>query len=160
MGAGAFRSLIMPQIEIRSLAELDKINHIEHVGGTVIWVDTKPVMGLYANEDQDFLQGLSDKVVVSAGEIPQLISQPFDEKFQLIIEHEDQPISLARFRKDGRCIYFIVNRSEHEASFRIENTNRLSVSSLDPFTGIIDEMDLPAELNLEGFGSVLLMHKE
>ncbi len=160
MGAGSFRYLIMPQIEILSKPELEKINQFENAGGKVIWVDTKPVMGLYPDEDMDIQQGLSDKMVVAASSIPPLISQPFDETFQLMIEFENQPISLARFRKDGRCVYFIVNRSEHQASFRIEKTNRLVVHSLDPFTGNIDHMDLPSELSLKGFGSVLLMHKE
>ena len=157
IGSGIYRYLVMPQMEILPLAVLETLCAFEAGGGTVLWVDTKPAFGAYAHEDEEVRQWAADVVTIAAGELPGLIVRPYDASFDLEFEPGPYDLPLARFRKDGRRIYYLVNRKEAPMTARISATRAGTVTLLDPATGTITEAALPAEVAIKAYDSLLVV---
>jgi len=158
IGSGSYRYLVMPQVEILPQAALDKIKQFEAGGGTVLWVDKKPVMGAYAKEDAAMRAGVSNIRIIGVGEVAKRIEHPYGASFRLSMETGENPVSMARFRKDGQCIYYLVNQSAEDVRIRVRAEGALSAEQYDPFTGKVIELDLPSQVVIRRFGSLLIMH--
>jgi len=118
IGSGSYHYLVMPQVEILPQVVLDKIKQFEVGGGTVLWVDKKPVMGAYAREDAVVRQGVFGIDVIGTAELAERIKNPYDAAFCLSMDFGENPVSMARFRKDGQCIYYLVNQSAEDVQIR------------------------------------------
>lgn len=158
IGSGSYQYLVMPQVEILSQAALDKIKQFEAGGGTVLWVNAKPIMGAYAREDASIRQGLADVEIVGVGGLAKRIEHPYGAAFRLSVETGENPVSIARFRKEGQCIYYLVNQSAENVRVRVCSEEAVSAEQYDPFTGKVGMLTLPSHVEIKPFGSVLIVH--
>jgi hypothetical protein len=157
IGSGIYRYLVMPQMEIIPLDVLAKLRAFEAAGGTVLWVDTKPAFGAYAREDETVRQWAADVATVAAAELPGRIARPYDNSFDLVFEPGPYHLPVARFQKDGRRIYYLVNRKEEPVTARISAARTGTVMLLDPVTGAITESALPVEVQIKAYDSLLVL---
>ncbi len=157
IGSGSFRYLIMPQMEVLPLAILEQIEAFEAGGGTVLWVDAKPEAGAYAHEDAVLAQHMDGVATVPVENLTGIIERPYDAAFDLSFAPGPTVMPVARFSREGKRIYYLVNRSgEHlEAEVTAERSQRITV--LDPVTGAITDRELPTTIEIDAFNSMLIM---
>lgn len=160
IGSGSFRYLVMPQLEFLSLAELKKIKEFEAAGGKVFWVDNKPEMGAYKQEDRAIKKGVSRADVLQAEDLPGEIQRPYSNDFHLELSYGSQAVATARFRKDGNCLYYLVNRGENPVTIDIRSDYIGLVELFNPETGEISRLNQRDVIEMDGFNSVILVHPQ
>lgn len=157
-GRGAYRYLVMPRVEILPLAALKQIRRFEAGGGTVLWVEAKPVMGATAREDAAVAGAFGGTAVLGAEDLPGRIPDPYGECFRLSFDTGGAGVSLARFRRGTLCIYYLINRGAAPTSVAVRSENPVVAETFDPSSGSIAGLALPARVEIHGFGSLLVVH--
>ncbi|MBN1865473.1 MAG: hypothetical protein JW808_11280 [Victivallales bacterium] len=157
MGSATFRYLVMPQIEIIPLADLEKLRDFEAGGGTVLWVDAKPMAGAYVHEDGEVRRLVADIAIITTDELTEWIDHPYDESFDLAFEPHSYDLPVARFRKNGRRIYYLVNRKGESITAHIAAKRTGTITLLDPVSGVISKADIPAEAVINAYDSLLVV---
>lgn len=158
IGSGSFHYLVMPQVEILSVAEMKKIKEFEAAGGIVYWIDNLPEMGVYQHEDKAVIKGVRGYEVTEASDLPGKIERPFSNEFYLDIDHGNQNVAIARFRKESNCLYYLVNRGENPVTIDIKADHIGMVELFNPKTGEISRLNQSDEIEIDGFNSVILVH--
>jgi hypothetical protein len=154
IGSGSYRYLVMPDVEVISSKVLAKIQQFEAGGGTVLWVDGKPMAGDYPSEDARVVRAVAGVATVSAAQVPGLIPDPYDAKFTLNVTSQDSLLT-TRFRRQGRSIYFLANPTGSSIIAHLDDVNGGSVKVYDPVTGKITLMPLPTDVVIDAYKSVL-----
>jgi hypothetical protein len=86
-----------------------------------------------------------------AGSIPQSSSPRFDLAFT---PGTDQ-LTVGRFDREGEQVYLLVNREQKGISAEVKGNSRVKV--LDPSTGGIEEVALPARLPIQANRALMLI---
>lgn len=154
IGRGSYRVLVMPPMDLLPLEVLRKIEAFEAAGGKVVWVDEVPSSALYARDDEAVRQGLADARSVAAGELPALIDQSFSPSFDLTFAPGPAELGVARFHRDGKKIYFVMNKKEQDVAVQVGGSGPVTV--MDPSTGEIREATAPLPLQIGPLRSMLL----
>lgn len=154
IGRGSYRVLVMPPMDLLPLEVLRKIEAFEAAGGKVVWVDEVPSSALYARDDEAIRQGLADARPVAAGELPALIGRSFSPLFDLTFTPGTSELGVARFHRDGKKIYFVMNKKEQDLAVQVGGSGPVTV--LDPSTGEIREATAPLPLQIGPLRSMLL----
>jgi hypothetical protein len=154
IGRGSYRVLIMPPMDLLPLDVLRKIEAFEAAGGKVVWVDEVPSTALYARDDEAVRQGLAAAHPVAAGDIPALIGQSYSSAFDLTFTPGTSELGVARFHRDGKRIYFVMNKQEQDLTVPVGGSGPVTI--LDPSTGEIREATTPLRLQIGPLRSMLL----
>jgi hypothetical protein len=154
IGRGSYRVLVMPPMDLLPIEVLRKIEALESAGGKVVWVDEVPSSALYARDDEAVRQGLADARPVAAGELPALIGQSFSPSFDLTFTPGPAELGVARFHRDGKKIYFVMNKKEQDVAVQVGGSGPVTV--MDPSTGEIREATAPLPLQIGPLRSMLL----
>jgi hypothetical protein len=144
----------MPDVEVISSKVLAKIQQFEAGGGTVLWVDGKPMAGDYPSEDARVVRAVAGVETVSAAQVPGLIPNPYDANFTLNVTSQDSLLT-TRFRRQGRSIYFLVNPTGSSINAHLDDVNGGSVKMYDPVTGKVSLVPLPTDVVIDAYKSVL-----
>jgi hypothetical protein len=155
IGRGSYRVLVMPPMDLLPLDVLNKLEVFEAAGGKVIWVDEVPSAALYASDDEAIRQGLASAQPVPVGKLPDLIGQAYSPQFDLTFEPGTSELGVARFHRDGKKIYFVMNKQEVDLPVQVGGSGPVTV--LDPSTGEIREATAPLPLQIGPLRSMLLM---
>jgi len=156
IGSGCYRYLVMPDVEVISSKVLAKIQQFEAGGGTVLWVDGKPMAGAYPSEDAQVVGTVAGIATVSAAQVPGLIPNPYDANFTLNVTSQDALLT-TRFKRQGRGIYFLVNPTGSSITAHLDDANGGSVKVYDPVTGKITLTPLPTDVVIDAYKSVLIV---
>jgi hypothetical protein len=154
IGRGSYRVLVMPPMDLLPVEVQRKIEALESAGGKVVWVDEVPSSALYARDDEAVRQGLADARPVAAGELPALIGQSFSPSFDLTFTPGPAELGVARFHRDGKKIYFVMNKKEQDVTVQVGGSGPVTV--MDPSTGEIREATAPLPLQIGPLRSMLL----
>ena len=157
IGRGAFRYLIMPQMEMLPGSVLRQIQRFEDGGGVVIWVDRVPEAGAYVEEDSITIQAMVAVTPVNAASLPEELSTPYDPAFDLKFDTETNDMPVARFWRDGKCVYYLVNRSGAALEVDVTGDTVKHIQVLDPVDGMILDKELPVSLKIEAHNSILIL---
>lgn len=157
IGSGSYRYLVMPQMEFLRVAVLDKIKAFEAGGGTVLWLDSKPQHGEYAREDAAVAAALKTAKVLRPADLAAHIPSPYPAKFNLQFETGSARPAIARFQREDQPIYLVVNQTDQPLKASVLAAMAAKVRVFDPTTGNIKPIALPADLEIGGFGSLLLL---
>jgi len=144
----------MPPMDLLPLEVLRKIEAFQAAGGKVVWVDEVPSSALYARDDEAVRQGLADARSVAAGELPALIGRSFSPSFDLTFTPGPAELGVARFHRDGKKIYFVMNKKEKDLAVQVGGSGPVTV--MDPSTGQIREATAPLPLQIGPLRSLLL----
>jgi hypothetical protein len=154
IGRGSYRVLVMPPTDLLPLDVLRKIEAFEAAGGKVVWVDEVPSAALYARDDEAVRQSLAAARPVAAGELPALIGQAYSPAFDLTFTPGTSELGVARFHRDGKKIYFVMNKKEQDLAVQVGGSGPVTV--MDPTTGEIREATAPLPLQIGPLRSMLL----
>ena len=157
IGYGSFRYLIMPQVDFVSLSVLEKIQAFEAGGGTVLWVDTKPQAGAYAREDACVADALKEVKAIRPADLAARITQPYAADLNLRFEPGPDRLAVARFRRGGQSLYYLVNRTDQPIKAAVHSTVGARVEVLDPTTGNIAAITLPTVMEVGAFRSLVVL---
>ena len=160
IGSGSFRYLIMPQMEFLPLAVLKKIKAFEASGGTVLWVDTKPQHGEYARDDASVVAALKKANVIHPADLAAQIPNPYPANFNLRFASGSERLAVARFQRGDQPLYLLVNQTKQSIKASASSAVSAKVKAFDPTTGKITEKVLPDDLEIGGFGSLLLLPEQ
>jgi hypothetical protein len=155
IGRGSYRVLVMPPMDLLPLEVLRKIEAFEAAGGKVVWVDEVPSSALYARDDGAVQQGLASAQPVGANALPVLIGRSHDPEFDLAFTSGTAELGVARFHRNGKKIYFIMNKTEKDLSVEVGGSGEVTV--MDPSTGEIRTADAPLPLQIGPLRSMLLV---
>jgi hypothetical protein len=144
----------MPPMDLLPVEVLRKIEALESAGGKVVWVDEVPSAALYARDDEAVRQGLAAARPVAAGELPALIGQSYSPAFDLTFTPGTSELGVARFHRDGKKIYFVMNKKEQDVAVQVGGSGPVIV--MDPSTGEIREATAPLPLQIGPLRSMLL----
>jgi len=138
VGDSAFKYLIMPQMEILSLSEIEKIKAFEEQGGVVLWVNNTPKYAQKAQNDERISLISQQWQSINYADLPKLINAPHPKTFDLNIAATGQT-SIGRFTQGKSIIYYVVNREGRDINIAIslpDNVNQdNSFQVMDPTTG-------------------------
>ena len=154
IGRGSYRVLVMPPMDLLPLEVLRKIEAFEAAGGKVLWVDEVPSAALYVRDDEVVRQGLAVARPVAANELPALIGRSYGPQFDLTFTPGPAELGVARFHRDGKKIYFVMNKKEQDVAVQVGGSGPVTV--MDPSTGEIREATAPLPLQIGPLRSMLL----
>lgn len=161
IGNGTYHTLVMPQLDYIPLAVSEQLKKFEKLGGKVIWVGQVPRMAEKEKNDKKILKNLQNAKKIDADQLSASISNSYSPEFDLIFKPGTDKLSIGRFHKNGGQVYLLVNRLQEAIMVDIDgqrlNKTAGKIKLLNPSTGEISEISLPASLPLEANRSLMLM---
>ena len=146
VGRHRYRSIIMPDIEVISLACLEKLQLLRAGGGKVIWAQRLPRLGVSMAEHAA-VQKIAATYTVAQNPV-QEAGDGYGKEFRLKIVTPDL-IFCGRYLRENSRIYYLVNPSEKIARFHLESSEPLATVKLyNPLDGSIQSRPLPLETEL------------
>lgn len=156
IGYGSYHTLVMPQMDFIPLAVIEKLRTFEESGGTVLWIDQVPRGAEHAENDPAVRAALQNAQMIPVEGIAHSITRSYSPEFNLTFTPGTDQLTVGRFRRGGRQIYLLVNRSQEKLSVQIEGGSA-AVSILDPSTGRTVRRKLPERVSLRATRALLLM---
>ena len=155
IGDGVYHTLVMPQLDFIPMAAAKTLVQFERSGGKIIWVDTVPRGAEYAKHDAPVKGWLKDAQATPTAGFAKAIPASFSAKFDLSFTPGTDQLAIGRFHRDGKRIYLLVNRQQKGINAKVTGKGAMSV--LDPSTGKIRRVNLPAELPMEAVRALILI---
>jgi hypothetical protein len=164
IGYGSYHTLVMPQLDFIPITVMKQLNQFEKSGGEVIWVDKVPDGAEYEKNNTKVKKALKNAQKVGVDQLADMISNSYSPEFDLTFTPGTDQLTIGRFHKNGDQVYLLVNRMQEDITVEIEGQRIKSgdgkIKLLNPSTGEISEISLPARLPLEANRSIILMPEQ
>lgn len=161
IGYGSYHTLVMPQLDFIPLEVVEQLKRFEDEGGMVLWVDQVPHNAEHPKNDQQVKKALQNARKVDVNQIAGLIENAFSPEFDLTFTPGTDQLTIGRFYKNSEQVYLLVNRLQEAISVDVQGQRVEGgvgqIRVLDPSSGKISKVQLPASLPLEANQSLLLM---
>ena len=161
IGFGSYHTLVMPQLDFIPLAVAEQLKRFEQAGGKILWIDQVPRGAEHAGNDQAVYAALKNARAISVEQIAGSIKKSYSPEFDLIFTPGTDKLTVGRFHQKNEQVYLLVNREQEEIMVDIQGQRVQSgngkVRVLDPSTGKISSISLPASLTLEANRSIMVM---
>jgi hypothetical protein len=159
VGEHGYTTILMPRVELLSLAVVRKLRAFEESGGHVLWVDAVPHLGDSADEHAAVRAALAAARAVTPGKAMGSLGTAFPESFRLRLDGADQNVLVGRYLRDGHPIHFVVNNQDAEAVpvLRLEGETAGAAWVYDPATGAIARRELPGAVTLAPYSGVFVI---
>ena len=142
VGNGKYRVVVIPNLEVMSLACMRKLAGFADAGGKVIWLDSLPRLADRMGDTGELVRiserFLPDVVGLPSGEFTGIIKDTV--KHDLAVSSQDEnfkDIFVSPYIKDGKKIYYIVNSNKEDMEVHIAAGEGLCFDLYDPYTGDI-----------------------
>jgi len=155
IGNHIYSQLVMPRTEVIPLNVLQKIQTIKAAGIKVHWVDALPQLGTSMDEHAAVKQ-ISNTLLTNNSPISSLRNIRYNE-FSVQFETSNYKLQMARFRKENKRIYFVVNDSNSEITLTGTSTDVTSLKIYNPVDGSTKEVSLPLSETIGAYESLLLV---
>ncbi|EDM26995.1 hypothetical protein LNTAR_07119 [Lentisphaera araneosa HTCC2155] len=155
IGHGHYHTLIMPQIDIIPLMVVKKLREFQQAGGKVIWVEMVPRLSENKHHENTVKKAMAGVKLTKLKQLSAAIPKSYSSDFNLSFSPGSKSLAIARFRQDGKPIYLLVNREQKPITASVAGKGRVSL--LDPSSGKISSVRLPAKLPMAGIRSLLLI---
>lgn len=155
IGRGSYHTLVIPQMDMLPLAVAEKLVDFQKSGGKVLWADKVPSLSEHTKNDQHFKKALSGATVTPTNKIASSIPRSYSTDFSLSFSPDPKTLAVGRFHSKGKEVYLLVNRQQKDISAKITGKGKVSV--LDPSTGKIRSVSLPAELPMKAVRALMIV---
>ncbi|VGO14028.1 hypothetical protein PDESU_02585 [Pontiella desulfatans] len=155
IGYGSYHTLVMPAMEFLPLDVAQQLSRFQESGGKIIWVDSVPYAAEHAKHDAE-VKALLEQVSATdmKGVVP-AIGNSFSDDFNLTFSPGSDQLVVGRFHQKNKPVYFLVNRMQDELPIKIIGEGQVKL--LDPSTGEISSVRLPAKRKLGAVRSLIVM---
>jgi hypothetical protein len=153
VGRHEYTAIIMPQVGLLPLPVMRKLHGFQQAGGQVLWVGSRPRLG-DAPEEHAEVRKLAESFPVSLDPINELACG-WDGDFSLRFEVNHTQVMVTRYRRQERCLYFIVNRSAEPLTVPLSSAMTSSITICNPVTGAMETQSLPLNLEIGAYQSRL-----
>ena len=159
IGSMIYNTLVMPQLDFIPLAVAKQLQLFQKGGGTVIWADTVPRGAEHARNDAAVKTILGTVKAVPTKGVAKAVPSSFSSQFDLTFTPGTDQMMVGRFRKDDKRVYLLVNRLQKPISIEVKGKikGKGKVSVLDPSTGKISSVSLPAKLSAGATRALMLI---
>jgi len=155
IGHGSYHTLVMPQMEIIPLAVLNQLTAFQKSGGTVLWVDQVPRLSEHKRNEKAVKAGMAGAKPIAVNQLADRIEESYSPDFGLSFAPDPRTLTVGRFRRNGQLVYLLVNREQKDILAKVSGKGKLRV--LDPSTGKISTVSLPAKLPIKAVRALLLL---
>jgi len=151
-----YKVIIMPAIELIELSVIEKLNVFEKSGGTVIFTNTLPHIAGKAEETAKLLELTAlKKIYFDYNEVLKQVKTAIVNNISLETTNK---ILFSQYEKDGKNLLFVVNRDGEIANALLSINNIQKGRVFDPDNGEITEVSMPAKLQINAYGSIILAY--
>jgi len=155
IGHGSYHTLVMPQMEIIPLAVLNQLTAFQKSGGTVLWVDQVPRLSEHKRNEKAVKAGMAGAKPIAVNQLADRIEESYSPDFGPSFAPDPRTLTVGRFRRNGQLVYLLVNREQKDILAKVSGKGKLRV--LDPSTGKISTVSLPAKLPIKAVRALLLL---
>jgi len=157
IGTHLYSSIIMPGVEVIPLDVLIKLQFIADAGIPVYWVDKAPSLGIKGSEHGS-VQQIASTLSTTSNPLSYLLMKR-NRDFSIQVSSSASVLSMSRFTRDGKRIYYIINDSENEITITAESGLTDTVQIYNPVNGEIRETDLPLSESIGRYESLFLVEE-
>lgn len=155
IGHGSYHTLVMPQMEMLPLAVAEKLVAFQKSGGKVLWADKIPTLSEHKRNEKAVKEALAGAKPTATKQLAGSIPQSYSSDFALSFAPDPRTLTVGRFHNKDKQVYLLVNRQQKDITARVTGKGKVSV--LDPSTGKISKVTLPAELPLKAVRALMLI---
>jgi hypothetical protein len=155
IGHGSYHTLVMPQMEMIPLAVIKKLVAFQKDGGKVLWVDQTPSQAEYKKNNPAVKAVMAGAKSISVNQLADAVPQSYSDEFALTFSLGPKTLTVGRFHQKGKQVYLLVNRLQKDISAKIKGPKTVQV--LDPSTGKIKKVSLPATLPIKAVRALMLI---
>ena len=155
IGRGSYHTIVIPQMDMLPLAVAEKLVEFKKSGGKVLWADKAPTLAEYKKNDPTIKNALAGAVATPTNQIASSIPQSYSPDFSLSFSPDPKTMAVGRFHSKGKKVYLLVNRQQKNITAKVTGKGKISV--LDPSTGKIKRVNLPAELPIEPIRALMIV---
>ena len=155
VGTHTYSQLVMPKVEVIPLDVLKKIQEIKAAGIRVHWVKAVPHLGAKMEEHNE-VQAIAKTLLTNDSPISDL-KRIRDNEFSIDFETSNNQLNMARFKKEDKRIYFVVNDSKEEITLTATSEDVKSLKIYNPLDGSTKKVSLPLSEKILGYHSLLLV---
>ncbi len=155
IGRGQYHTLVIPAMDILPLAVAEKLTAFQKAGGKVLWVDKVPNLSEHQKNEKALKEALSGAVTTGLKQLVAVIPQSYSSDFSLSFSPDPKTLAVGRFHSKGKQVYLLVNRQQKDIIANVTGNGKVSV--LDPSSGKISKLSLPAKLPLKAIRALMLL---
>jgi len=155
IGHGSYHTLVMPQMDILPLTVAEKLKAFQDGGGKVLWVDNVPALSEQKGNEKAIKNAMAGAKQITANQLPEAIKESYSSDFDLSFAPGARTLTVGRFHRDDQPVYLLVNREQTDIEARVTGKERVTV--LDPSTGSMRELSLPAQLPIKAVRALLVL---
>ncbi|MBT7068428.1 MAG: hypothetical protein HN919_19180 [Verrucomicrobia bacterium] len=158
IGFGVYHTLVVPQLDFIPLAVAKQLARFQKTGGKILWVDVVPRGAEHAKHDAPVKAWLKDAKPTRIATLAQAIPASFSSQFDLSFTPGTDQLVIGRFHQGGKQVYLLVNRLQKAITATVTRKGGAGrVVVLDPSTGKISKVGLPAKLPIQATRALLLI---
>jgi len=155
VGNHIYSQLVMPRTEVIPLNVLQKIQTIKAAGIKVHWVDALPQLGTSMDEHVA-VKAISSTMLTNNYPISSLRNIRYNE-FSVQFETSNYKLQMARFRKENKRIYFVVNDANSPITLTATSIEVSNLKIYNPVDGTTKDVSLPLSETIGAYESLLLV---
>ena len=155
IGRGSYHTLVMPQMELIPLAVVNQLTAFRKSGGTVLWIDKVPRLSEHKRNEKAVKAGMAGAKQIATNQLVDMIEESYSPDFDLSFAPGPRTLTIGRFHRDGKQVYLLVNREQQDITATVTGKGKVTV--LDPSTGKISTVSLPAKLPIKAVRALMVL---
>ena len=161
IGHGAYKVVVIPNIEVMSLASIRKLTEFSDANGKVIWLESLPGLATRAEDTAEVrrlaVQFLPD-VVRDKRQWIDIIKETVKHNIGITSASENfGDIFVSPYVKEGKKLYYVVNSNKDDIEINIVSPGPFDL--YNPLTGDITSYDGSASFVCKGYLGYFIVEK-
>jgi len=157
VGSHSYSAIVMPNVEVIPLNVLKKLKKCAESGITIFWVDATPELGTRSEEHGE-VKNISSTLIRNDNPIADL-KKITNKDFNLDIKSDDNKLTIGKYERNERRIYFIVNDSGIDINVDIKSGKCKIVKIYNPVDGNIMEEEIPLKKRIGKYEGLFVVEK-
>jgi hypothetical protein len=145
----------MPRVEVIPLNVLKRLQSFSDAGIPIHWVDALPLMGVNNGEHTE-VENISKTLLTNNYPMSDL-QRLRNNTFSVRVSTNGTKLSMNRFIRNNKRMYFIINDSETEITITATSKTSTTIQIYNPVNGEIKTSALPLSQKIGAFESIFLV---
>ncbi|PQJ28163.1 hypothetical protein BSZ32_06375 [Rubritalea profundi] len=142
-------------VEFEFIIENGQVQSFTFNGGTYYGGNPVPDQAEHKKSDPAVKAAMAGAKPIRINQLAGAVPQSYSAEFALTFSQGPKTLTVGRFHQKGKQVYLLVNRLQKDIS--VEVKGQKSVQMLDPSTGKIKKVSLPATLPIKAVRALMLI---